>query len=512
MSDSSETDNLSRNFSQSSREDSGIHSSYGGSTDIEEQLKGNQENSQASCSDLLAELLQKQKKMNEVETQVRSLSLILDYNDVESGAGINHTIFQENKHSLEREIMQLKKDISDKETVLQKMDVRLFKRYLESLKDEANSQTSSQNRQNIISMNGEDSSSERIEIGAELRSTAKINEGDSSSVNVESQTFPDRFENMNKSLKNGQDFEIGVDKDFEIAKLRRTLVETRQKHKEERDDIMKELKSLQLTTVQGETNWECVVKEKQLKIEELTRKNHELERKNAEVDFSFKNCEKLRQTEAKEANKRKGKNEKIILSLRTQISRSKEKINQLLSEVEELRNIKEGRESLKQLSELNEKLEKDLCDNIRLLDQKNQLIQEYAKEIKETNILVNNLIIEVNNLNTDKTNLTKEVEEVKAQNLKKSNFGNNTLEEEQLEIDNRRFVHVGIQTEGNERQLKNEFQKMKAELESKEAADNLHLAEQLMELESFVERLKENEMKLETESDRWKNRSLENER
>lgn len=506
MGDSSETDSLSIDFSQSSQEDSGIQTSYGGSAYIEEHLKGNQENSRATCSDLLAELLQKQKKVNEVETQVRSLSLILDHDDVDDAStGINHTIFKENKHSLEREIMQLKQDISDKEEVLQQMDVRVFEHYLESLsKDEANSKSpklaSSENRHNVVS-----------EIETELRDATNISEGDSSSVNAEYQTFPDGFENMNKSLKEGQDFESGVDKDFEIAKLRRALAETRQKHKEERDDIMRELKALQITTVQGETNWKCVVKEKQLKIEELTRKNHELERKNTEVDLSLKNCEKLRETEAKEANKRKRKNEKITLSLRTQISTSKQEINQLLSEVEELKNIKEGPESLKQLNELNEKLEKDLCNNIEMLDQKNQLIQEYAKEIKETNILVNNLIMEVNSLNADKANLTKEIEEIKTENVKKSDIGTNTLDEGQLKIDSAFFFHVGTQTEESGCQLEDEFHKMRAELESKQA-ENIHLAEQLMNQESFVECLKENETKLENESETWKNKSLQNER
>ena len=506
MSESRETDSLSTDFSQSSEEDSGVQVSYDGSAEIGEHLKGNGENSRASCSDLFAELLQSQKKIKEVETQVRSLSLILDQDDGEGAStGINHAVFQENKHCLQQEMLKMKQDIRDKEMVLQKMDAKLFEQYVESVNDEPNIKTpkltSSENRQNIISMNSEDTSDDGVETGKKTRDNTNLNESDSSSVSLELAVFPDEFEKMNKS---DQDF----DKDFEIAKLRRTLNETRQKYKEERDEIMKQLKALQVTTVQGEVNWKCVVKEKQLKIEELTERNDELGKKHAEADLSLKNCERLRQTEAKEANKRKRKNEKIILSLRTQNSRSKEDINQLLSEINELKNFKEGHESLKQLSELNEKLEKDLGDNIEVLDQKNKLIQEYSHEIKETNILVNNLVMEVSSLNTEKANLSKEIEEVKAE---KSNIGSQTLDEEQLRIDCEFSVHVGIQTDESWCEVKDDLQKVKAELDSKQA-ENLHLAEQLVKQESLIERLKKNQIKHENESERWKHKSLQNER
>ena len=504
MSESRETDSLSTDFSQSSQEGSGVQVSYDGSAEVGEHLKGNGENSRASCSDLFAELLQSQKKIKGVETQVRSLSLILGQDDGDGAStGINYAVFQENKHCLQQEILKMKQDIRDKEMVLQKMDGKLFEQYVESVNDEPNIKTpkltSPEDRQNIISMNSKDTSDEGVETGKETRDNTNLNESDSSSVSLELAVFPDEFENMNKS-----DF----DKDFEIAKLRRTLNETRQKYKEERDEIMKQLKALQVTTVQGEVNWKCVVKEKQLKIEELTRKNDELGKKHAEVDLSLKNCERLRQTEAKEANKRKRKNEKIILSLRTQNSRSKEEINQLLSEINELKSFKEGHESLKQLSELNEKLEKDLRDKIGVLDQKNKLIQEYSQEIKETNILVNNLVMEVNSLNSEKANLSKEIEEVKAE---KSNIGSHTLDEEQLRIDREFSVHVGIQTDESWCEVKDDLQKVKAELDSKQA-ENLHLAEQLVKQETLIERLKKNQIKLENESERWKHKSLQNER
>ncbi|CAB3987493.1 Hypothetical predicted protein [Paramuricea clavata] len=513
MSELSETDGAT-DISQSSREDSGIPTSFGGSVANEESL--NQDDSQASCSDVLAELFQSHKRLRETETQVRSLSLILEHgNGDDASSRIDQVVFEENKSSLEEEIMKIKQEICDKELVLQQRDTKLFEYYLGSIKDETNSKFPaklSQNEGSINSIKGIDNSTLTWLNVCQNEGVKNLNGREYLPDNVEIETSEYGLEGKNKSWDDYQYFESSSDKEHEIAKLRRALAETKQKHKEERDEIMKQLKALQITTVHGETNWRCVLKEKQLKIDELTRKNSELQTKHAEVSSRSKNCEKLREKERKESDRRKRKDDMIILSLRTQ----NEEMKQLLSEVDELRNIKqELNVNSKQLAERNKELQKDLCDKNQTLDEKNRIVEEYSKEIKETNILVNQLVMDVNSLNTDKENLNKQIEVIKTENIKNlEQIKNNILEEEQLNLevlDNTYFVHVDTQTEENAYQLNDELQRVKAELELKQG-ENVHLAEQLQKQESFLEGLKENEVKLEKQFEIWKNKSLQKER
>ena len=511
MNDMSETDSTT-DISQSSTEDSGIHTSFGGGS--RRNLNVNRENSQPSCSDVMAELFQSHKRLREAETQIRSLSLILGHgnDDDEASTGIDQAVFRENKSSLEQEIMKIKQDVCEKELVLQQRDMKLFESYLGSIKDEKNSKLSRLD----LSINDTENSkltwsdvsqNESVETEG-FEGKMNLNGGEYLTNNAELETL----RNEKKRWKNDEYFENSLDKEHEIAKLRRTLADTKQKHKEERDDIMKQLKALQITTVQCETNWRCVLKEKQLKIDELTRKNSELQTKHAEVSLSVKNCEKLKQKEGKASERRKNKDEKIILSLRTQNSKMNEEMKQLSCEVQELRNSKqELNGSLKQLTERNKKLEKDLWDKSQF-DEKNRIIEEYSKEINETNMLVNKLVLEVNCLSTDKENLEKEIEEIKTKNLEQINVSTSTVDEEQSKFENSEMdkcsVDVGIQTEES---AKHELQAMKAELELKQV-DTLHLTAQLEKQESFLECLKEKEIKLQKECETWKNKSLQNER
>jgi hypothetical protein len=512
MSELSETDSAT-DISQSSREDSGIPTSFAGSVANEESL--NLDDSQASCSDVLAELFQSHKRLRETETQVRSLSLILEHgNGDDASSRIDHVVFEENKSSLEEEIMKMKQGICDKELVLQQRDMKLFEYYLGSIKDETNSKFPklSQNEGSINSIKGIDNSTLTWLDVCQNEGVKNLNGREYLPDNVEIETSEYGLEGKNKSWDDDQYFESSFDKEHEIAKLRRALAETKQKHKEERDDFMKQLKALQITTVQGETNWRCVLKEKQLKIDELTRKNSELQTKHAEVSSRSKICEKLREKERKESDRRKRKDDMIILSLRTQ----NEEMKQLLSEVDELRNIKlELNVNSRQLDERNKELQKDLCDKNQTLDEKNRIVEEYSKEIKETNILVNQLVMDVNSLNTDKENLNKQIEEIKTENIKNlEQIKNNILEEEQLNsevLDNTCSVHVDTRTEESTYQLNDELQRVKAELKLKQG-ENVHLAEQLQKQERFLEGLKENEVKLEKQSEIWKNKSLQKER
>ena len=467
MSDKSDS---TRDISQSSRDDSGIRTFAESET--------HQNTSQLSCSDLLAELLQMHKKLREAETQVRSLSLILEHGE----AAIDHSVFQENKSSLEQEIMKIKEEICNKELLLQQSDETLFEYYLGSIKDEGKPA--------------------KLGIFVDYKSKLKPldiseNEGvdeceDQINING-SECSSETLENENELW----DFEGSFAKEHEIAKLRRTLAETRQKHKDERGRIMKQLKALQITTVQGETNWKCILKEKQLKIEELTRKISELQTKHDNVEMSKQKQEKER---------RKKKDGKIILSLRTQNSSINEEVKQLSGEVKELRNIKENmNESLQQLTARNEKLENDLSDKCQTVDEKNREVEQYSKEIKETNNLVNKLVMEVNCLNTEQECLKKQLQELKTKNYEEE------LKDITAEEDKECSVHLGVQTDEIAFQLNEELQVMKEELELKQR-HHLNLTAQLEKQKHSLERSKENEMKLQKESEMWKSRSFQNER
>ena len=477
MSDISTVDisDSTTDISQSSRDDSGIYTSAESET--------HQNTSQLSCSDVLAELLQMHKKLREAATQVRSLSLILEHGD----AAIDHSVFQENKSSLEQEIMKIKEEICNKELLLQQSDETLFEYYLGSIKDEGKpakpgisvDYKSKLKPLDISENEGVDECEDKVNInGSECSSEILENE------------------------KERWDLEGSLAKEHEIAKLRRTLTETRQKHKEERDRIMKQLKALQITTVQGETNWKCVLKEKQLKIDELTRKISELQTKYDNFSSSLSEMSKQKQ----EKERKKKKDEKIILSLRTQNSSINEEVKQLSCEVKELRNIKENmNESLQQLTARNEKLENDLSDKCQTVDEKKREVEQYSKEIKETNNFMNKLVMEVNCLNTEQECLKKQLQELTTKNYEEE------LEKENVDANKECSVRLGVQTEESAFQSNNELQVMKEELDLKQR-DYLNLTAQLEKQEHSLKRCKENEMKLQKESEMWKSRSFQNER
>ena len=461
-------------ISQSSRDDSGIHTSAESET--------HQNTSQLSCSDVLAELLQRHKKLREAETQVRSLSLILEHGD----AAIDHSVFQENKSSLEQEIMKIKEEICNKELLLQESDETLFEYYLGSIKDEGKpamlgisvDYKSKLKPLDICENEGVDGCEDKINISG-------------------SECSSETLENENERWDLGG----SLAKEHEIAKLHRTLTQTRQKHKEERDRIMKQLKALQITTVQGETNWKCVLKEKQLKIDELTRKISELQTKHDNFSLSLSEMSKQKQ----EKERKKKKDEKIILSLRTQNSGINEEVKQLSCEVKELRYIKENmNESLQQLTARNEKLENDLSDKCQTVDEKNKEVEQYSKEVKETNNLVNKLVVEVNCLHTEQECLKKQLQELTTKNYEEE------LKEEKVHANKERSVRLGVQTDESVFQLNEEFQVMKEELELKQR-HHLNLTAQLAKQELSLERSKENEIKIQKESEMWKSRSLQNE-
>jgi DNA repair exonuclease SbcCD ATPase subunit len=428
---------------------------------------------QLSCSDVLAELLQIHKRMREAETQVRSLSLILEHAD----AGIDHSVFEENKTSLEQEIVKIKEEICDKELLLQQSDETLFEYYLGSVKDE--------------------SKLPKLDLSIKHIDNNKLTQSDL----CENQEMDGCEDNINGSecLKNDNqrwDAENSLAKEEEIAALRRSLAESRQKHKEERDKIMKQLKALQITTVQDEMNWKCVLKSKQLTIDQLSGKISELETKHGNVSSN----EKKKQ----EKQQKKKKDEKIILSLRAQNSSMNEEMKQLSGEVKELRNSEENlNESLEQMTARNRKLEHDLSDKLQMVDEKNRAVEEYSKEIKETNNLVNKLVMEVNCLNADHESLKKQLKDVTTEDYKKKLKYENAIAEKGCS------VHVA---EGSAFQLNNaELERMKEELDVKQR-NHLHLTAKLEKQQRFVERFKENEIKLHTESEMWKSRSLQNER
>ena len=488
-------------ISHSSKDDSGIQTFFYGKNEARYQ-----DNSQASCSDLLSELFQCHKRLREAETQVTSLSFILEQGQADDATmKINHAVFRENKNSLEEKIVEIKKQIVDKASVLQNKDVKLHEYYLQTVKNETNNNLSK-----------EECSFDEERIKEESTDQKHSHTERCSSENMDSETSGCELEN--KRAESEQYFEpSSFDKEYEIIKLRRVLTETKQKHKEERDNVMEQLKSLQITTVQDVTDWNCVIKEKQTKIDELTKQNSELQNEYAQVSQSWKNCEKVRQKEGKEAEKTKRKNEKVILSLRKQNTSINERMKVLVSESEELKKVeKELRERIKYLNERNEEIEKELLGKTQRLNEQNNLVQEYSNEIKETNILMNNLVMEITRLNNDRENLNKQLKERKAENKNSSEHTKiGKFDEEQLNCvdssENKCFVHVGTQADDEMSTLKNELETLTADCQLKRK-ENLDLTKQLQKQEILVEHLREIQVKLEKDCDTWKNKSLNNER
>lgn len=471
---------------------------------LKEILVANQTNSESSASEIFAELFLNHKRLKEAETQVCSLSLILqNSSSCDVGSGIDHGVFQESKSSLEDEMVKVKQEICEKELLLKQRDSNLYTNYLCSFEIESKEESMDCGLDRKTQFDGE------VSLNTIVHELAKQNSGkqefeDENGID-EVVYSPKNTELFSISDLGLEDREFGDDQQYfesspnEITKLRRTLSETRRKHKDERDSIMKQLKALQITTVHGETNWRCILKEKQIEIEELNRKNVELQTRNKELNFALKNIENLRHKEAKEKEKRMKKNAKVNASLRNQMSSSDERIKQLLDEVEKTRNVnQELNGSLDRLGERNEDLEK--C-----LGEKDKVIQGLSREIQDTNCLVNKLIIEVNCVNSDKDNLTKQIEELETED------GVTQEDVDRIKPSSHFLIHVGIQTEDISSPLQDELHKLQVELASERKEKSL-LFQQVREQKKYVKCLDESEVRLQRESEKWKSKSFQNER
>ncbi|XP_028415193.1 myosin type-2 heavy chain 1-like [Dendronephthya gigantea] len=459
----------------------------------------NPESSQSSASETLAELFMNRRRLKEAETQVCSLSLILqNSSSCDAGSGIaDHAVFRENKSSLEDEVIKMRQEICEKELFLKQRDADLYSNYLRSFENDNNEGSKNhgfdgktQFDEDLVHDLAKQSSGEQ-----EFKDEDGIDDAD----------FPLKNAEFNISDFGFQEGEFDDEQQYfesspnEVTKLRRTLNKTRRKHKEERDAIMKQLRALQITTVNGETNWRCILKKKQIEIDELSRKNDGLQARNKELNFALKNIENLKHKEAREKEKRVKKNSKIIASLRNQVSSSDEKINELLEDVKKTRNINQelnGR--VGRLDERNKELEK--C-----LGEKDEVIQSLSKEIQDTNCLVNKLIIEVNCVSLDNESLTKQIEELETENKE-------GLEDvDGVKHASSSLIHVGLQTEECSSPLQDELSKLQGELASERKAKSV-LFQQINEQKKYVECLRESEVRFQNESEKWKSKSFQNER
>lgn len=507
MSDVNETGETRTTIFESTIKDSALHSFSGESLPAKISLNDNQDLSHSTCSDLVTELLQRHKRLREREIQVRSLSLILNHeNNDTSSNKISHAVFFENKSELEKEIVKIKQEIKVKEARLQQNNGKLFEHYVESTKDDHNSKFCALDISKSASFV---KNTETFQNNGD----GNFNHGSLLKGNLKFDVPECVSESLNQSFESDYFLGTSLDEECDVVKLRRILSETEEKHKAERNEIMKQLKSLQIATVQGETNWKCVLKEKQLRIEELSERNTELQSKCSQVASYLKIWQKIRQKDAKESEKSKEKDEQTVLSLTKENSSFNQDMKELLDDVKELRNIKEElNKRLNKYSASNKELEKDLRDANSKLVEKSRLLEKYSGEISETNVLVNKLVIKVNCLNTDKENLKEQLQTIKTQNSINLE-ANKVSNDEQLEpgnsesSENKRFVHISVQTD----EMSHELLGVKEELGLKEQ-EILRLYEQFKKQESFLKRLKEDEIKRKKENDLWKYRSLQNER
>lgn len=206
------------------------------------------------------ELLQALKKLRESETQLKSLHFILQQ-EVKAREDNEPTVLN-NRKSLQHEIQRLKNVIDENEFFLRENDNRLLDEYKSTKENKTSNVKYSIQSHDERSANYKSYSLEEVVKSNELRNDSHF-----------------EYEQANK----------------EVKRLKQHLSETRFNYENDRSTLVKHLKSLEITTVNAETNWKCLIKDKQLSIEDLSRKNSELQGELIKVKNRLKSCKKSKQ-------------------------------------------------------------------------------------------------------------------------------------------------------------------------------------------------------------------------
>ena len=217
------------------------------------------------------------KKLKEAETQLRSLCLILEEQHSGKCSGIDYVALKESKIVLETKVRELGQCVLNYETRPENVDtmksmidgnheVAATTNYKSGLVDELDKENLTSNEKVSYENSGiTKSTTERFSEMHESSENSSFVERDACIVRNEEAEFL-RDENV---------------------RLRRKLSEAQLKHKSERDSVMKQLRVLEVETIDSEKHWANEIQDKQHELENYRSANEELTKKNEELVASL---------------------------------------------------------------------------------------------------------------------------------------------------------------------------------------------------------------------------------
>ena len=442
-----------------------------------------------------SEISLRRKKLKEAETQVKSLTLILEQARVGNAHGIDVVALEQSKAVLESRIMELKEYISKKELEIGQENDDKPRQYEVDTKHDF-----------LHSSETEDGQISRNQVFPEKEKELCLCSGETNALSLSVNEWMDIMDESGSSDKSESSLDDLVvsseENNFieylrkENAKLRQRLPEARQRYKEERNNIIENLRVLELETVTSERNWENEANMKRLKIAELVDQSRELKTENNELMTALKNSE----IGGKES--RIKEKEEIISELKLKVENveiEKEKLEDGLKGVQ--RKFDEAKATAEQLTEREVELKLELREKSETVEEKNKELEKCSEEIKEMRIEMEKLQVEVISLKEVKNDLEERLKTLK-----------NSLEMEILRVMEEKDEKNLLQEKLDEKsQNMNDFHQTKVDLET-QLEINKELKIKLSEAKDNVECLEGHELQNKEEMTELKQKLLQKER
>ena len=451
-------------------------------------------------SENCSEISLRRKKLKEAETQVKSLTLILEQARVGNAHGIDAVALEQSKAVLESRIMELKEYISKKELEIGQENDDKSRKYEVDTNDFFHSNET------------EDGPISRNQAVPEKEKELCLSSGETNALSLSVNEWMDVMDesgSSDKSESSLDDLAVSSEENNfieylrkENAKLRQRLSEARQRYKEERDNIIENLRVLELETVTSERNWESEANMQRLKIAKLVDQSRELKAENNELTTALKISETAgKESRIKEIKILKEKEEAISeLKLKVEnVEIEKEKLEDGLKGVQS--KFDEAKATAEQLAEREVALKLELREKSETVEEKSKELEKCSEEIKEMRIEMEKLQVEVISLKEVKNGLEERLKTLK-----------NSLEMEILRVTKEKDEKNLLQEKFDEKsQNMNDFHQTKVDLET-QLEINKELKIKLSEAKDDVKCLEGHELQNKEEMTELKQKLLQKER
>ena len=443
----------------------------------------------------------RRKKLKEAETQVKSLTLILEQARVGNAHGIDAVALEQSKAVLESRIMELKEYISKKELEIGQENDDKSRKYEVDTNDFFHSNET------------EDGPISRNQAVPEKEKELCLSSGETNALSLSVNEWMDVMDesgSSDKSESSLDDLAVSSEENNfieylrkENAKLRQRLSEARQRYKEERDNIIENLRVLELETVTSERNWESEANMQRLKIAKLVDQSRELKAENNELTTALKISETAgKESRIKEIKILKEKEEEVISELKFKVENveiEKEKLEDGLKGVQS--KFDEAKATAEQLAEREVELKLELREKSETVEEKSKELEKCSEEIKEMRIEMEKLQVEVISLKEVKNGLEERLKTLK-----------NSLEMEILRVTKEKDEKNLLQEKLDEKsQNMNDFHQTKVDLET-QLEINKELKIKLSEAKGDVKCLEGHELQNKEEMTELKQKLFQKER